>query len=82
MLRLADGTSRVIHAGDVIAWRGEVDAARRRCRKHQCRVRPARGAREIRTRWRIATDPRRTADEYAVWLDQLLSLEGCRPRGL
>lgn len=31
---------------------------------------------EIRTRWRIATDPRRTADEYAVWLHQLLSLEG------
>ncbi len=30
----------------------------------------------IRTRWRIATDPRRTADEYAVWLNQLLSLEG------
>ena len=32
--------------------------------------------REIRTRWRIATDPRRTADEYAVWLHQLLELEG------
>lgn len=31
---------------------------------------------EIRTRWRIATDPRRTADEYAVWLRQLLELEG------
>jgi type III pantothenate kinase len=30
----------------------------------------------IRTRWRIATDPRRTADEYAVWLHQLLQLEG------
>src|SRR5688572_8011621 len=30
----------------------------------------------IRTRWRIATDPRRTADEYAVWLHQLLELEG------
>lgn len=30
----------------------------------------------IRTRWRIATDPRRTADEYAVWLHQLLTLEG------
>lgn len=30
----------------------------------------------IRTRWRIATDPRRTADEYAVWLHQLLGLEG------
>jgi type III pantothenate kinase len=31
---------------------------------------------EIKARWRIATDPRRTADEYAVWLSQLLSLEG------
>lgn len=30
----------------------------------------------IRARWRIATDPRRTADEYAVWLNQLLILEG------
>ncbi|MBA3054288.1 MAG: type III pantothenate kinase [Sphingomonadales bacterium] len=32
--------------------------------------------REIRARWRIATDPRRTGDEYAVWLSQLLTLEG------
>lgn len=31
---------------------------------------------DIRTRWRIATDPRRTADEYAVWLVQLLAIEG------
>lgn len=31
---------------------------------------------EIRARWRIATDPRRTADEYSVWLYQLLALEG------
>ena len=31
---------------------------------------------QIRARWRIATDPRRTADEYAVWLNQLLMLEG------
>lgn len=31
---------------------------------------------EIRARWRIATDPRRTGDEYAVWLTQLLALEG------
>ena len=30
----------------------------------------------IKARWRIATDPRRTADEYAVWLNQLLGLEG------
>jgi type III pantothenate kinase len=34
------------------------------------------GAGRIRARWRIATDPRRTGDEYAVWLSQLLSLEG------
>lgn len=31
---------------------------------------------DIRTRWRIATDPRRTADEYAVWLMQLMTIEG------
>ena len=30
----------------------------------------------MRTRWRIATDPRRTGDEYAVWLMQLLQIEG------
>ena len=32
--------------------------------------------RQIKARWRIATDPRRTGDEYAVWLMQLLHLEG------
>lgn len=32
--------------------------------------------RELRARWRIATDPRRTADEYAVWLTRLLEIEG------
>ena len=32
--------------------------------------------REIRARWRLATDARRTADEYAVWLLQLLAIEG------
>lgn len=31
---------------------------------------------EIKTRWRVATDARRTADQYAVWLTQLLELEG------
>ena len=31
---------------------------------------------EIKARWRIATDPRRTADEYSVWLHQLFELEG------
>jgi type III pantothenate kinase len=30
----------------------------------------------VRARWRIATDPRRTGDEYAVWLLQLLKIEG------
>ena len=32
--------------------------------------------RAIKARWRIATDPRRTADQYSVWLHQLLELEG------
>jgi len=31
---------------------------------------------ELRSRWRIASDPRRTGDEYAVWLLQLLAIEG------
>ncbi len=31
---------------------------------------------EVKGRWRIATDARKTADEYAVWLNQLLKLEG------
>ena len=31
---------------------------------------------KIKTRWRIATEARRTGDEYAVWLHQLLELEG------
>ncbi len=31
---------------------------------------------EVRARWRIATDPRRTGDEYAVWLLQLITIEG------
>ena len=30
----------------------------------------------IVSRWRIATDPRRTADQYAVWLHQLLAMDG------
>lgn len=29
---------------------------------------------ELRFRWRISTDSRRTADEYAVWLTQLMAL--------
>ena len=32
--------------------------------------------RELKTRWRIATDPRRTGDEYAVWLMQLMAIQG------
>jgi type III pantothenate kinase len=32
--------------------------------------------RTIHARWRVATDPRRTADEYAVWLLQLMQLQG------
>ena len=31
-----------------------------------------------RTRWRIATDARRTADEYVVWLIRLIELEGLK----
>jgi type III pantothenate kinase len=31
---------------------------------------------DVRARWRIATDPRRTGDEYAVWLLQLMAVEG------
>lgn len=31
--------------------------------------------RAIKARWRVATDPRRTADQYAVWLLQLLQIE-------
>ena len=34
------------------------------------------GGHDVRARWRIATDPRRTGDEYAVWLMQLLAIEG------
>jgi len=32
--------------------------------------------------WRISTNPRRTADEYAIWLTQLLSLAGLKPAGI
>src|SRR4030095_16134629 len=34
----------------------------------------------IRARWRIATDARRTADEYAGWLTPLLGLARSRER--
>jgi type III pantothenate kinase len=32
--------------------------------------------RKLKARWRIATDARRTGDEYAVWLTQLLAIRG------
>lgn len=31
---------------------------------------------EVRCRWRISSDARRTADEYLVWLTQLMQMEG------
>ena len=34
---------------------------------------------EQRGAWRSSSDPRRTADEYAVWLSQLMSLRGLSP---
>ena len=34
---------------------------------------------EWRGRWRIATDPNRTSDEYAVWLLALMQFAGLRP---
>jgi type III pantothenate kinase len=36
----------------------------------------------LRASWRISTNPRRTADEYAIWLTQLLSLAGLKPNEL
>jgi type III pantothenate kinase len=38
----------------------------------------AEGGHKIKARWRIATDPRRTGDEYAVWLMQLLEIRGVK----
>jgi type III pantothenate kinase len=37
---------------------------------------PRRGRQPSARAGGIATDPRRTADQYAVWLHQLLQLEG------
>src|SRR5204863_2922567 len=37
---------------------------------------------ELKGSWRIATDGKRTADEYVVWLDHLLSLDGLSRRQL
>lgn len=33
---------------------------------------------EIVKRWRISTDANRTADEYAVWLNQLIEMDGLK----
>lgn len=33
----------------------------------------------LRARWRASSDAKRTADEYAVWLTQLMALQGLRP---
>ncbi len=38
--------------------------------------------RAIKARWRIATDPRRTGDEYAVWLLQLLEIRGVERKAI
>lgn len=37
---------------------------------------------EQRGLWRAATDTHRTADEYAVWLIQLMSLQGVEPKDI
>lgn len=37
---------------------------------------------EQRGLWRAATDSHRTADEYAVWLIQLMSLQGVSPKDI
>ncbi len=34
---------------------------------------------ELKGHWRSASDPRKTADEYAVWLTQLMGLNGLGP---
>lgn len=33
----------------------------------------------LRAKWRASSDAKRTADEYAVWLTQLMALEGLEP---
>jgi type III pantothenate kinase len=38
--------------------------------------------RTMKARWRIATDPRRTGDEYAVWLMQLLEIRGIERKSI
>ncbi len=34
---------------------------------------------DLRASWRVSTNARRTADEYAIWLTQLMALAGLRP---
>ncbi len=40
------------------------------------------GADALRGSWRTSTEAKRTADEYAVWLTQLMALEGLTPEGV
>jgi type III pantothenate kinase len=37
---------------------------------------------DLRGSWRAGTNPNRTADEYAVWLIQLMTLAGLRPENV
>jgi type III pantothenate kinase len=37
---------------------------------------------QLKGAWRAATDAKRTADEYVVWLDHLLALEGLERSGI
>lgn len=37
---------------------------------------------QIRHQWRISTNDRRTADEYRVWLNELLGLENVNPKDI
>jgi len=36
----------------------------------------------LRGKWRVSTDPKRTTDEYAVWLTQLLALAEIAPQAI
>ena len=38
--------------------------------------------REKTAQWRAVTDPKRTPDEYAVWLTQLMALQGLTPAAI
>jgi type III pantothenate kinase len=37
---------------------------------------------EVKGNWRASSDPHRTADEYAVWLSQLMALKGLDPKAI